>query len=103
MSIVEAISSPSLQAVIMVASEAVVEFGASWCAPCRAFRPHFEKFSEAYPDVVCIYVDVDKDQQFVVDYEIQSVPQVMYFRNGEYVQHLTARSIIKLKEEYESL
>lgn len=77
----------------------VVEFGAAWCGPCRSFLPHFKKFAETNSDVTCVKVDVDSDPGFIEKYSIQSVPQVMLFRNGEYERHLEARTVLKLQEE----
>lgn len=77
----------------------VVEFGAVWCGPCRSFLPHYKKFAEANPDIVCVKVDVDTDPGFVQRFRIQSVPQVFLFKNGEYVKHLESRTVIKLQEE----
>lgn len=80
----------------------IVEFGASWCGPCKKFLPHFTEFAARNPDVVCVKVDVDDDPAFLSEYKIQSVPQVMLFVGSEYVKHLQARTVIKLTEELAS-
>ena len=41
----------------------IVDYWATWCAPCRAEFPHFKKLLETYPDdlaIVAITVDEDK-------------------------------------------
>lgn len=88
-----------IQAVIDNNPYVVVEFGASWCGPCKKFLPHFEEFSEQHPEIACVKVDVDGDPEVVSTYKIQSVPQVMYFVDGEYAKHLEARTIVKLNQE----
>lgn len=89
----------SLLETISANSSVVVEVGATWCGPCRSFLPHYTKFAEANPDIVCVKIDVDDDPGFVQEYQIQSVPQVMWFKNGEYDRHLESRTVIKLNEE----
>lgn len=88
-----------LQEAISANKAVVVEFGAVWCGPCRSFLPHFKKFAEMNSDVLCLKVDVDSDPGFISEFKIQSVPQVMLFRDGEYVKHLEARTVIKLQSE----
>lgn len=79
----------------------LVEFGAVWCGPCRAFLPHFKRFAAKYPEIVCVKVDVDVDPAVVSEYKLQSVPQVMLFLNGKYDRTLpdTARTVPKLEQE----
>lgn len=88
-----------LQQLIAMSPTAVVEFGATWCGPCKKFLPHFTDFAERNPDITCIKVDVDSDRAVLEEFKIQSVPQVMLFRNGKYERHLKARTLVALIKE----
>jgi thioredoxin 1 len=79
----------------------LVEFGAVWCQPCRAFLPHFTKFAEKHPEYLCVKVDVDVDPAVVSEYHIQKVPQVWLYENGVKVKELpeTVRTVVALEKE----
>lgn len=92
---------PEISGVLAEHPAVLVEFGAVWCMPCKAFEPHFRRFAVKHPQIICVKVDVDVDPAVVSEYKLQSVPQVMWFVNGEYVRTLppTARTVQKLEAE----
>ncbi|MBF0429151.1 MAG: thioredoxin [Magnetococcales bacterium] len=58
----------------------VIDFWASWCGPCKAFAPIFEKVSQQFDDVVFAKVDTDQEQELAGAFQIRSIPTLMVFR-----------------------
>lgn len=59
----------------------LVDFWATWCGPCRAFAPVFEKAAESNPDIVFGKVDTEDQQQLAGAFQIRSIPTLMIFRD----------------------
>ena len=59
----------------------LVDFWATWCAPCRAFGPIFEKASEKHEDVVFGKINTEEQQALAAAFNIRSIPTLMVFRD----------------------
>ncbi|EKD49495.1 MAG: hypothetical protein ACD_63C00125G0013 [uncultured bacterium] len=73
----------------------VVDFFADWCGPCKAFAPILEEFSEEEKGVKVCKLNVDKAQDIAARYKIESIPTIVFFRNGEEIDRFTG---LKSKE-----
>ena len=57
----------------------VVDFNATWCGPCRAFAPLFDKMAEKYSgQIQFISVDVDRCPEVANAFEVQSIPFIIF-------------------------
>ena len=62
----------------------LVDFFATWCQPCKMMHPILEQVKDVLGDKIrIIKVDVDKYAATAGRYNVQSIPTLMLFRNGE--------------------
>jgi len=60
----------------------LLDFWATWCAPCRQFAPTFEKVSEKYTDIVFGKINTEEEQELAGNFQIRSIPTLMIFREN---------------------
>ncbi len=79
----------------------IVDFGATWCAPCKKLHPLLEELLDEFPgEVEGFYVDVGVNTQIARDYGVISVPQTHFFKGGEHVDQVVGLS---KKSKYQEL
>jgi len=62
----------------------LVDFYADWCGPCKMMKPILKDLKKKVGDsVTIIKIDVDRNQQAALKYQIRGVPTLMLFKNGE--------------------
>ncbi len=62
----------------------LVDFFATWCYPCKMQTPILhELLDDIREKALIIKVDVDVLGEIAVEYNINSIPALMLFKNGE--------------------
>ena len=64
----------------------LVDFYATWCGPCKAMGPVIEELGkELEGRARVLKVDVDKNQVVAGQYNVQAVPTLIIFKDGQIV------------------
>jgi len=67
----------------------LVDFWATWCAPCRAIAPIVEEMAETYSGKVKVAkVNVDENQSTPAQYNIRGIPTLLLFKDGQVREQL---------------
>ena len=81
----------------------LVDFWATWCAPCRAIAPAIDAMATEFKGKVKVAkVNIDENQKTPGDYGIRSIPTLLIFKKGAVVGQIVGNSSdfkAKLKAE----
>ena len=74
----------SFAEVIQSDKPVLVDFFAEWCGPCKMMPPILKEVKQALGDAVTIIkVVVDKNSAVASQYNIQGVPTLIVFQQGQ--------------------
>lgn len=89
----------ALQALLDRGDDAIVMFYADWCGFCRAFTPTFEDRADDLPlPAAAANITKESDPRWA-EHEIDAVPTLVAFKDGEEVARVGGRPGAGLKGE----
>lgn len=63
----------------------LIDFWASWCAPCRMLSPVVDEIAEETADVKVCKVNVDEQPELARQFQVMSIPMLAFIKEGKLV------------------
>lgn len=62
----------------------VIDFWATWCAPCMKLSPYMDELAKKYKDKVIFYkIDADKEKELCSRFNVSSLPTLFFIPAGK--------------------
>ncbi|HLC50749.1 MAG TPA: thioredoxin [archaeon] len=61
----------------------ILYYSAIWCQPCRIYGPIVEDVSKEIDKAKFLKVDVEKNQDIAMQFQVMSVPTLIFLKDGK--------------------
>jgi thioredoxin 1 len=77
----------------------LVDFWASWCAPCKVIAPTLNDIADSQSDFMVAKINVDHNQQLAQKFKVKNIPTMIVLKDGKEASRIvgvkTKRAILK--------
>ncbi len=78
----------------------LVEIEADWCGTCEIMAPMLERLAADYIGQIKFgSLDMDTNRQLAKEYCVTKLPSLLFFKNGQLVDHIIGMVSTKILEE----
>ena len=64
----------------------LIDFWASWCAPCRMLSPVVDEIAEENTQIKVCKVNVDKEGELAASFRVSSIPMLVVIKDKKVVE-----------------
>ena len=83
------VTDATFEETIQKCSLVVIDCWAPWCGPCRMISPVLEEIARDYTGRIIIgKLNVDENQKTAMKYRIMSIPAMLIFKNGKFIDQV---------------
>ena len=96
---IKSVTDSDFNDVVLKSSKPVlVDFWATFCGQCRALTPFVEKLAAERGDILFVKADLTKCENTADAYHVQSLPCVLFFRDGVEFERVLGNNQSKITE-----
>ncbi len=103
---VQSVNSDSWNQEVLQSQQLVmIDFWATWCAPCKMVAPTVEELAKEYEGKAkFVKVNTDENSELATQYKIRGIPTLMFIKGGQVVDQVVgAVAKGQLKAKLDSL
>lgn len=102
-----ALTKENMDALLQQHDFMVLDFWASWCAPCQALEKIIDRMAPEFKDILFAKVNIEDQPEIAADFAITSIPRVLILRDKTVVYDdvgaLSAESLRELLTQARAL
>ncbi|GEM_PF-799143 len=70
----------------------MLDFWSTHCGPCKSLIPLLNEIAGKYPKLSILKVKIEENDSLAEEYDVRSVPALLLFKEGEYLDRLMGKS-----------
>ena len=80
--ITKSVNGEQFEAVIRDNEIVIIDFWASWCAPCKQFAQVYERVAAQYEHILFAKINIEEESELAEVFHIRSIPHLIVFKQG---------------------